>query len=352
MSNGSQTIDEKYKYFIGDPIRGEKMNNKTEICVAAADIGATHIRSAVFTGESAGNLSCDVCRKETICRDGPDGTAVTEQAVRMIKTACNEAGCRPDAIGISAAGPFSAGKNSIHLSPNMPYAEIPLKAPLEDTFSCPVFILNDASAGAYCEYITGRECGTCRNIVYLTISTGIGCGIISDGRLIEGADGNAGEIGHICVDTSYNMPCGCGGSGHWEAYASGSRMPQFFCAWCRHNAPERKSALPGTAAELCNAAHSGDPDATAFFRELAVINGCGLSTIISAYAPKKIIVDGPVATENPDIIFEPALKHIDAYLPIPEIVLEGADGMAPLKGAALFAGMSLKRQNCNICSED
>lgn len=318
------------------------MNKKKEICVAAADIGATHIRGAVFTGESAGKLRCKVCQKEALCRDGPNGTAVTEQAVRMIKTACNEAGCRPDAIGISAAGPFSAGKESIQLSPNMPYAEIPLKVPLEDAFSCPVFILNDASAGAYCEYITGREGEACRNIVYLTVSTGIGCGIISDGRLIEGANGNAGEIGHICVDTSYNLPCGCGGIGHWEAYASGSRMPQFFRAWCRRNAPKRTEAIPDTAEALCAAARAGDPDATAFFRDLAVINGRGFSTIIAAYAPEKIIVGGPVATDNMDVIFEPALRHIDDYLPTPEIVPGSADGMAPLKGAALFALECLK----------
>jgi len=328
------------------------MINKKEICVAAADIGATHVRSAIFTGESAGKFRCELCRKETICRDGPDGTAVTEQAVRMIKDVCNEAGRRPDTIGISAAGPFSAGKESIKSSPNMPYAEIPLKAPLEDAFSCPIFVLNDASAGAYCEYITGRGSDKCRNIVYLTLSTGIGCGIISGGCLIEGADGNAGEIGHICVDTSYNLPCGCGGKGHWEAYASGSRMPQFFCAWCRRNASKRTAALPDTAEAICADARAGDPDTTAFFRDLAVINGRGLSTIIAVYAPEKIIVGGPVATVNPDIIFEPALQQIDAYLPTPKIVPGSSDGMAPLKGAAIFAGMTLNRKNHTPIRQD
>ncbi|WP_165077189.1 ROK family protein [Methanogenium sp. MK-MG] len=338
------------------------MKHETGVCIAAADIGATHVRSAVFTGdftrglageftgdfagEFSGEVQCVVCRKESLCRNGADGRAVTRQVIRMIRAVCAEAGWQPDAVGISTAGPLSAGKENIRSSPNMPYADIPLRAPLEAAFSCPVTILNDASAGAYDEYISGTGKG-CRNLVYLTLSTGIGCGIISGGRLVEGANGNAGEIGHICVDTIYDLPCGCGGRGHWEAYASGSGMPQFFREWCgRHG-----SELPAgeteteTAASLCAAAragdHDSDPDITAFFRDLAVINGRGLSTIIAAYAPERIVVGGPVATENPDIIFAPALRHIDAYLPRPEIVLGSADGMAPLRGAAVFAGEGL-----------
>ena len=319
------------------------MKDKTELCIAAADIGATHVRSGVFSRGHGGEMACGVCRKEALCRDGADGTAVTAQVIRMITGVCDEAGCRPDAIGISTAGPLSAGKGSIHKSPNMPYPEIPLRAPLEAAFPCPVTILNDASAGAYYEYRAGAGRG-CQNLVYLTISTGIGCGIISGGRLIEGRDGNAGEAGHFCVDTTYNLPCGCGGRGHWEAYASGSGMPRFFRAWCGRHAPERKLIATVTAEELCAAARAGDREISAFFREVAEINGRGFSTIIAAYTPEKIIVGGPVATGNPDLIVSLARGHIDEYLPAPEIVPGGDDGMAPLRGAAIFAGDSLNIQ--------
>ncbi len=314
------------------------MKHETGMYIAAADIGATHVRSAVFTGDSGGEMKCIVCRKEALCRDGPDATSVTKQIIRMIRAVCDEAGHQPDAVGISTAGPLSVGKESIRSSPNMPYPDIPLREPLEAAFSCPVTILNDASAGAYYEFRRGDGEGKgCRNLVYLTISTGIGCGIISGGRLMEGADGNAGEIGHICVDTVYNLPCGCGGTAHWEAYASGSGMPQFFRAWHERHGSELLTGEAVTAASLCAAARSGNTDITAFFRDLAVINGRGLSTIIAAYAPERIVVGGPVAMENPDIIFAPALRHIDAYLSTPEILLSTADGMAPLKGAAIFA---------------
>jgi glucokinase len=331
------------------PSRNEMMNDETRVWIAAADIGATHVRSAVFTGDFEGGsgreIQCMIYRKEALCRDGADGMVVTEQVIRMIQDVCDEAGCQPDAIGISTAGPLSVGKHSIKSSPNMPYADIPLRAPLEMAFPCPVSILNDASAGAYYEYISGREEDGCRNLVYLTISSGIGCGVISGGHLIEGADGNAGEIGHICVDTAYDLPCGCGGRGHWEAYASGSGMPQFFRAWYERHGSELLTGETITAETLSAAARSAardsDPDITAFFRDLAVINGRGLSTIIAAYAPERIVVGGPVATENPDIIFAPALRYIDSYLPMPEIVLGSADGMAPLRGAAVFAGEGL-----------
>ena len=320
------------------------MKHETELRIAAADIGATHVRSGVFAVVHGGKMQCVVCQKEPLSRDGPDGCAVTEQVIRMIRSVCAEADFpMPDAVGISTAGPLSAGKESISRSPNMPYTVIPLREPLEAAFSCPVVIINDASAGAYYEYRAGAGDG-CNNLVYLTLSTGIGCGIISGGRLMEGADGNAGEIGHICVDTDYGLPCGCGGTGHWEAYASGSGMSQFFREWCRQNAPGRTAALPDTSEALCTAARAGDREISAFFRDLAVINGRGLSTIIAAYAPEKIIIGGPVATENPDIIFAPALQHIDAYLPTPEITLSRTDGTAPIKGAAVFAREYLKIQ--------
>ena len=385
------------------------MNNKTAaktgVCIAAADIGATHVRSAVVTGDGNGEMQCRVHRKEALCHDGPDGTVVTRQVIRMIQAACNEAGRTPDAVGISTAGPLSSKKKSIRKSPNMPYADIPLREPLEAAFSCPVFILNDASAGAYNEYRRGSREGErerekvrgrngdgdkegdsgsererekvrgrngdrdkegdsgsereqkrdggrdgyrdqedrdkggqgCRNLVYLTLSTGIGCGVISDGRLLDGLNGNAGEAGHFCVDTSYDLPCGCGGRGHWEAYASGSGMPQFYRAWYERHGSKPPTGKTYTPKTLCAAAHAGDPDAIAFFRDLAQINGRGLSTIIAAYAPELIIVGGPVATENPDLVVEQARRYVDRYLPMPEIVLSNADGMGPLMGAAVFA---------------
>lgn len=320
------------------------MKHEIELRIAAADIGATHVRSGVFAVVHGEGMQCVVCQKEPLCRDGPNGCAVTEQVIRMIRSVCDETDCTmPDAVGISTAGPLSRGKERIHKSPNMPYADIPLKGPLESAFSCPVHILNDASAGVYYEYRAGSGKG-CQNLVYLTISTGIGCGVISNDRLLEGPDGNAGEAGHFCVDTVYDLPCGCGGTGHWEAYSSGSGMPGFFRAWCGrrgHNIPSGEAGA-FTAETLCAAARLGDPDTSAFFRNLAVINGRGLSTIIAAYTPERIVVGGPVATENPDLIFDPAREYVDDYLPLPEIVLSGADGMAPLMGAAVFAGEGLQ----------
>lgn len=323
-------------------LRTETMEDTMGIYIAAADIGATHVRSAVFDGDGR----CITHRKEPLWRDGADGRAVTGQVIRMLRAVCNAAGTVPDAVGIATAGPLSADGGSIFRSPNMPYADIPLRGPLEAAFPCPVAILNDAAAGAYHEYHAGAGRG-CRNLVYLTISTGIGCGVVADGRLIGGAGGNAGEAGHFCVDTVYHLPCGCGGAGHWEAYASGAGMPRFYRAWCKRRGQELSAALEHdvTAESLCAAARAGDAVAVAFFRDLAVVNGRGFSSLIAAYAPERIVVGGPVATENPDLVVAPAREYIDRYLPMPEIVLSGADGMAPLVGAAVFAGESLKNDS-------
>ena len=123
--------------------------------------------------------------------------------------------------------------------------------------------------------------------------------------------------------------------------ASGSGMPQFYRAWCGEQGRVISAGDTVTAESLCAAARAGDPMVVAFFRDLAVINGRGLSTIIAAYAPERIIVGGPVATENPERIVEQAREYIDVYLPTPEIRLSTADGMAPLRGAAIFAKESL-----------
>ncbi|WP_062398451.1 ROK family protein [Methanogenium cariaci] len=197
--------------------------------------------------------------------------------------------------------------------------------------------------GAYYEYISGREEDGCRNLVYLTISSGIGCG----GYLRRPPDRRSGR--ECRRDWPYLCGHGLrpalrlrGDGGHWEAYASGSGMPQFFRAWYERHGSELLTGETITAETLSAAARSAardsDPDITAFFRDLAVINGRGLSTIIAAYAPERIVVGGPVATENPDIIFAPALRYIDSYLPMPEIVLGSADGMAPLRGGGGFCG--------------
>ena len=133
----------------------------------------------------------------------------------MITSMTKETGITPNAIGISTAGPVNQKAGSVVGSPNMNCSEIFLRDPLASLFHIPAVMLSDCKAGAVGEYFFGGA-DTAHTLVYLTISTGLGCGVIANGSLLTGADGNAGEVGHIVVDTRYNILCGCGGTGHWQ----------------------------------------------------------------------------------------------------------------------------------------
>ena len=249
-----------------------------------------------------------------------------------------------DGIGVSVAGPVDQKAGSIIHPPNMSYDEVPIVTPLADSFGCPVILMNDCRAAVLGEVYAGAGIGF-HHIVYITFSTGIGGGVYSDDHVLLGRGGNAGEIGHFMVDSTYLHPCSCGHTGHWEGYASGRGIPGFFQRWCRFH--EIEPGFPCTTSEeILGAASRGEPAGEHFIRTLARINAHGLSTVIVAYDPEIIILDGPVITAHPDLILTKALDHIDRYLNLPEIIISPLGGNAPLLGAAagVFSSSLLAEQ--------
>ncbi len=214
----------------------------------------------------------------------------------------------------------------------MSYQEVPIITPLKDRFGCPVILMNDCRAAVLGEVFAGAGIGF-HHIVYITFSTGIGGGVYTDGRVLLGRGGNAGEIGHFNVDTTYMHPCSCGSAGHWEGYSSGRMIPVFFQTWCRNHGLDPGFPL-ATTDDILTAATRGEPVAELFTQTLARINARGLSTVIVAYDPEIIILDGPVVIAHPNLILTPALEHIDGYLDLPKIVISTLGGNAPLLGAA------------------
>ena len=176
----------------------------------------------------------------------------------------------------------------------------------------------------------GQGYGT---VIYITISTGIGGGIFTQGRVLTGRDGNAGEVGHIIVDTQYLQPCSCQGFGHWEGYSSGRCMPAFFRRWAEFEQLSPPFSCNSTR-EILEAATRGEPEAVRFTKLLARINARALSTLIVAYDPDIIIMDGPVIRFHPELIINAAVQCIDQYLRPPDICISPLEGKAPLLGAA------------------
>ncbi|MDD1728973.1 MAG: ROK family protein [Methanospirillum sp.] len=293
-----------------------------------ADIGGTNTRVALIR-EDKSLLAIDRFRTPA----GIDPAEVTSRVgatlVRFIRSASVPELC---GIGVSVAGPVDLASGSISHPPNMPFDEVPIVTPLSVAFGCPITLMNDCRAAVLGEVFAGGAKGY-RHVVYITISTGIGGGVYSDGRVLMGRGGNAGEIGHFTVESQYMQPCSCGKAGHWEGCSSGGGMPGFYQTWCRVHNVSRIGTF-GYTEDILAAASAGDPVVCAFIKTLAEINGRGISTVIVAYDPDIIIFDGPVVTAHQDLILYPALDHLDHYLPTPAIAISPLGGNAPLFGVA------------------
>ena len=304
------------------------------------DLGASNIRVGLVS-ENGKILSI---LKEPTDKSGQDGTIVLKQIVQIIKEL--QVKSKPQkkmaGIGIAAIGPLDYKKGGPQNSPNVPYEFIPLLKPLAKEFKLPIYLHNDANAAALAEKYFGAG-KKIENLVYITISTGIGGGAIVNGNLLLGKSGNAAEVGHITVDTKYNMPCTCGhGIGHWEGLASGTNIPKFYEIWRRAN-----SAIPHIAAEvgetkvifaMAAAALSGaankDSFALDFLEELSRVNARAVSSIIAAYDPELITIGGSVALNNPDFTINGIMKYVDHLLKVPEIKITKLGDEIGVLGAA------------------
>ncbi len=134
---------------------------------------------------------------------------------------------RVRAIGVAVPGPLDPVTGVVSFTANIPdWENFPLKDKLEAHFNVPAAVGNDANMAALGEWKYGAGIGH-QNLIYITISTGIGSGIISDGRLLLGHRGLAGELGHITVIPENGPMCGCGKRGHLEAVASGTGIARY-----------------------------------------------------------------------------------------------------------------------------
>ena len=300
------------------------------------DIGATNIRVATGDETGLGTKLTEATDRE----NGPEG--VSRQIVRMAR----RLGLTDvEAVGIGSIGPIDLATGRIVNTPNYPFKEIPITEPLQKEFNAPVRMLNDCTAAVLGEHTFGAGIGK-DNLVYVTLSTGLGGGAMVDGHLLIGKDGNAVEVGHLTIDPDSPLTCGCGSRGHWEAYSSGSGIPNFV----RMNLQPEDSGsliieLAGgdeaaiTAETLFEAAKRGDSTAQRIVSELGRVNAIGFADIVNVYDPELITIGGSIALMNPELILEPIKENIDRYLinRRPEIMLTPLGGDVVLYGALALA---------------
>jgi glucokinase len=253
-------------------------------------------------------------------------------------------GGTPEAIGVGAAGmvDFSAGR--MRSAPNLAWKEIPIRELVGRRTGLPCLLDNDANAAAWGEYRFGAAQGY-RHALMVTVGTGIGGGIITDGRLFRGAHGFAAEIGHIIVEPD-GPQCGCGNHGCWEQVASGRALARRGRELAERSKDSPIARLAGdgpvTGKHVSQVARTGDEAALQIFAETGRRLGEGIAGLVNVLDPEIVVIGGGVAEEG-ELLLAPA-RHafadaVEAPEHRPEVPLVpaalGADGGAV--GAAALA---------------
>ena len=208
-------------------------------------------------------------------------------------------------IGVGCGGPLDPDTGVVYSPPNLPgWDSVPVTAVLGGALDLPAWLENDANAAALAEYTYGAGRGA-DPLVYLTISTGIGAGIVIGGALYRGATGNAGELGHLIVCAG-GRPCGCGGRGCVEAYCSGSSIAARAHAALEQpdgasSALSALGALP-RAEDVVALARAGDLLARALWDETVELLAAGLVNAIHAFEPRRVVLGGGVTRAGDDLL--------------------------------------------------
>jgi len=214
-----------------------------------------------------------------------------------------------EAIGIAVAGPLDIEAGIVKKSPNIPdFDEFSIVSFLENRFGVPVLLGNDANLAALGEWKYGAGQGH-KDLIYFTISTGIGSGIISDGKMLLGARGMAAELGHVTIYPDGPI-CSCGQPGHLEAISSGTAIAK----WVRERVAGGKPSILAseetiTARAVAQAARKGDALALAAFERAGQTLGIAIVNFLHIFNPTLIILGGGVS-KSIDLL----LPHINAAL--------------------------------------
>ena len=214
------------------------------------------------------------------------------------------------AVGIGCGGPLDAERGVLLSPPHLPgWVDVPVAALAAAAFGRPAVLDNDGTAAAEAEHRFGAGIGTSQ-MVYLTLSTGVGGGAVLNGQVYRGATGNGAELGHVVVDWQ-GRPCrGCGGRGCLEAYVSGTSIAER----ARELLDDRSSLSTVehlTAADVAAHASAGDPLATRVWRETIDALGTGLTSIVNMLEPELVVLGGGV-TRSGDALIAPARVAVRA----------------------------------------
>lgn len=266
----------------------------------ALDVGGTHMRIAIFPKDET-----NIINHKRI-RTYANGETSNERLISLIEETVPP-GEKIDAIGIALPGPIDPQKGVILRAPNLPeWENKPIPQRIEDEIGAPTFMGNDANLAALGEWHYGAGKGH-HDLLYLTISTGIGGGVICNDQLLLGAHGLGAELGHVTILPDGPM-CSCGHPGHLEALASGPAIAAYFAEQLSKGRDSTLSGKP-EAKEISLAAKDGDKLAKEAFQRAGYYLGLGVANYLMVFNPSIVIFGGGVSKAG-DLLFDPLEKAI------------------------------------------
>lgn len=305
--------------------------------VLAIDIGGTKLAAGIV--DASGTI---VHQSSRPTRAGTDGEALFADVVALCESVVVASGVHASmlsGVGVGCGGPMTYPEGRV--SPiNIPaWRAFPLRERLEHRFALPTVVDNDAKAFALGEWLLGAGRGS-RCLLGMVVSTGVGGGIVEDGRLVHGARGNAGHVGHV-VAFQRGAPCGCGGRGCVEAVASGTGVARRAAAAIADGAATSLPLGPD-AAQIAAAARQGDQLASKLYREAGQALGRGIAAAAVLLDIDRVVIGGSVAIHANDLLFPPLraelqrLARLDFCRGI-DVVASALGVDAALGGAAALA---------------
>lgn len=279
------------------------------------DLGGTNIVAGVVDNE--GKILAKASCKTRVPRPME---AICDDMAACAREAAQKAGKPLEEfpwVGLGAPGACDSTTGVIDFSTNLFFENWPVVQMMEQRLKKRVFLTNDANAAAYGEYLAGAAKGT-RNSVTVTLGTGVGGGIIIDGKIYSGSNDAGAEIGHMVIEVN-GRPCTCGRRGCWEAYASATGLIQLTkeaiqqnrsnpeCALIRLTGGNPKKVNGLTAFE---AMRQGDPAGTAVVEQYLCYLGCGLVNIVNIFQPDLICLGGGISHEG-ETLLAPLRAHIE-----------------------------------------
>ncbi len=286
------------------------MGEKRGPLLLGIDLGGTKILTAV--ANSKGKM---LSRDHSVTPARKGHKAVIRSILESVDHALDQAqitASELEAVGLGAPGLSNPETGVLFTSPNLPgWKDVPLKDIIENELGKKTYLINDANAAALGELHFGAARGA-RNFIYVTLSTGIGGGIVIGGKLYTGALGTAGEVGHMTIDDDGPL-CNCGNKGCWETMASGTAMARE----ARRQIKEGVGTaildyVDGdvekiTAEEIHKAAADGDSWAASLIARTGYYVGVGLANLINLFNPEVIVIGGGLSNIG-DMLFEPAFR--------------------------------------------